>query len=92
MTTEAEQVLKALQTAPDEGWIERDELLELADSQLPDEDLDTRIGAAWDIFNELNRAGYHVEYVREVAGTFFRLKDRAAGSSGDEPIEDEKSI
>jgi hypothetical protein len=61
MTTEAEQALKALQTAPDEGWIERDELLELADCQLPDKDLDTCIGTAWDLVNSLTRAGYRIE-------------------------------
>lgn len=92
MIPEAEQALKALQTAPGEGWIERDELLEVADCQLPDEDLDTRIGAAWDLINELKRAGHRVEHEREAAGDFFRLVDQVAGSSGDEPIEDQNPI
>lgn len=87
MTREAEQALKALQTAAGEGWIERDQLLELADYHLPDEGLDTRIGAAWDLVNELKQAGYRIEHEREAAGDFFRLVDRVAGSSGDEPIE-----
>jgi hypothetical protein len=71
VTTEVQQALKALQTAVGEDWIERDELLELADYQLPDEGLDTRIGAAWDLANELRRAGYRVEHEREAAATSF---------------------
>jgi hypothetical protein len=67
------RVLTVLQSEPGEGWVERDWLIEHADIRLPDQDLDTRIGAVWDAINALTDAGYKIENYRDVAGDWFRL-------------------
>jgi hypothetical protein len=80
LTDTAQRALRALQTAG-KDWIERDQLIEKADIRLPDEELDTQIVAVWNVVNELRRAGYTIDKVREAGGDFFRLTSQPVKSS-----------
>jgi len=71
----ARRVLAVLQAVELGGrWVERDWLLGQAAIPLPDEELDTRIGAAADLVSQLRAAGHQVEHLREATGDFYRLR------------------
>ncbi len=69
----ARRTLAALQAESGDGWIERDWLIGQAEIRLPDEELDTRIGAVADVLDQLEAAGYQTEMSREAGGDFYRL-------------------
>ena len=71
--TAASRVVAVLQAQTDDGWIDRDSLIEAAGIQLHYDSADVRTGAVEELIGQLHDAGYTIELRQEESGDFYRL-------------------